>query len=264
MRNLIRILFCVCMSAAGLAHAAIDLPDLPNLAGVGVGVTTQCTGCKDTLVGVMPALEYHSEHYTLEWYGPVAQLDLGAPGSSFRWGPVLGIRLGRSDLDDPVLDALPGIHNTMEGGAFVGYEYLHAGGVPYRVRLYTYVMTNAGQEYTGARGSVYGSVWLPASPRILLGAGLGYGWGSHSFMNTYYGVSSAGAAASGLPAFDAHGGSQQVYGWLGAVVRVAPKWFVGVGVIEQRLIAAAADTPIVTQRGTPNQLTYGAGVGYSF
>ncbi len=160
-----RILLCLLLAVTGLSHAAIDLPALPNLVGVGVGVTTQCTGCKDTLIGVMPALEYHSSNYTLEWYGPLAQLDLGQAGSSFRWGPVVGLRLGRSNLDDPVLDALPGIHNTMEVGGFVGYEYLHVGGVPYRVRLYTYVMTNAGQEYTGARGSIYGSVWVPPHPK---------------------------------------------------------------------------------------------------
>ena len=243
---------------------AFDLPQMPNMVGVGVGVTTQCTGCKDTIVGVVPAVEYQSEYGQLEWYGPAAQFDMAASDSSFRWGPVIGIRLGRNHLDDPVLDALPSIKTTMEAGGFIGYQYSHPGSVPYRLRLYSYVMTNAGQVYGGTRGSVFGSAWVPVSERSLLGAGGGYSWASKSFMNTYYGVTDAGSAASGLPAFTAHGGSQQVYTWVAAVMRFSPQWFGGVGVINQHLIGSAADTPIVTQRGQQNQVTYGAGLGYAW
>ncbi|MDR3428944.1 MULTISPECIES: MipA/OmpV family protein [Silvimonas] len=241
---------------------AIDLPPAPNLFGIGVGVTTQCSGCKDTYVGAVPGLNYRGDGWLVEWYGPYAQFDLGKTGSGFRWGPALNVKLGRSDLDDPVLRRLPDIDTTLEVGGFVGYQYLSGGDIPYRFRLYANILTNGGQVYDGVRGAVQASIWAPASPQWLFGLGLGYGWASKSFMNTYYGVDEAASQASGLPVFSANSGNQQVYGWLGAIYFINKHWAVGTAVIDQRLIGSAADTPIVTQRGTANQLTYGVGLGY--
>ncbi|GGP24652.1 MipA/OmpV family protein [Silvimonas amylolytica] len=241
---------------------AFDLPQMPNMVGVGVGITTQCSGCKDTMVGAVPGVEYHGNGWLLEWYGPYAQIDFGEPGSHFRWGPALSVKLGRSDLDDPVLKRLPEINTTLEGGAFVGYELYQSGDIPYRVRLYANVLTNAGQVYDGVRGAFFSSVWVPASQRLLLGGGAGYAWASQSFMNTYYGIDEAASQASGLPMFTAHRGNQQVYGWLGGIYKIDNHWAVGAAVIDQYLIGSAGNSPIVTERGTASQLTYGVGVGY--
>lgn len=255
-----------CLGAALLLLAArasaFDLPQMPNMIGVGVGSTTQCSGCSDTMIGAVPGVEYHGQGWLLEWYGPYAQIDLGEPGSHFRWGPALSVKLGRSDLDDPVLKRLPEISTTLEGGAFVGYEYYHSGDIPYRMRLYANVLTNAGSVYDGVRGGLFASVWLPTSERLLLGGGAGYAWASQSFMNTYYGVDAGGAQASGLPMFTAHGGNQQVYGWLGGIYKLDQHWAVGAAVIDQYLIGSAGDSPIITERGKASQLTWGFGVGY--
>jgi outer membrane protein len=47
------------------------------------------------------------------------------------------------------------------------------------------------------------------------------------------------------------------------IVRVSERWFVGTGAFYQRLTGDGADSPIVTERGSPNQWTAGVGIGYA-
>jgi outer membrane protein len=55
---------------------------------------------------------------------------------------------------------------------------------------------------------------------------------------------------------------RQVYAWPAVIVRLSARWFAGTGAFYQRLTGDAADSPIVTERGSPNQWT-GVGVGYA-
>ncbi|KAF0815276.1 hypothetical protein IGB42_00357 [Andreprevotia sp. IGB-42] len=251
-----------CAGSLSAAFSQVDLPQLPNLVGAAVGVTTECSGCKDTMVGVVPGVRYVTESGRLiEWYGPYAQYNFGGL-QGLQWGPAVNLKLGRSDLSDSVLNALPEIDTTIEFGGYVGYQYINAGEVPYTWRVGANVLTNAGSVYDGARLNVSTTGWLPLSRRFLIGAGTGFSWASRDFMNTYYGIDAAGAKASGLPGFAASGGAHQVIGWLGAIYQLHPNWYAGAGVFDQYLMGSAANTPIVTQRGTRNQLTYGVGLGY--
>lgn len=145
----------------------------PNFFGVGVGSTTEYAGGNERIVGALPGLRYTTASgHLLEWYGPYAQFNLGV-GSEVQWGPALSLRLGRHDVDDPVVARIHTIATTVEGGGFVGYEYVHVGNVPYRIRGGLTVTTDAGQVFTGSQVSINGTAWLPLSPRIFAGAGLG-------------------------------------------------------------------------------------------
>jgi outer membrane protein len=253
-------------SATHVAWATgIDLPNsLPNMIGGGVGSTTDYAGGKDRMVGVVPGLRYvTSGGHLLEWYGPYAQFDFGGV-TGFQWGPAVALRLGRKHVDDPVVSQIHEVDTTVEGGGYVGYEYEHAGSFPYRLRGSVTVLTNAGAVYTGARVSVNGSAWAPVSPRVFLGAGLGAGWVSQGFNQTYYGVTAEDAGRSGLPAFSPSGGLEQITSWGAAIYQFNRNWFGGAMIYYQRLTGSAADSPIVTQRGTRNQITYGVGVAYAF
>lgn len=86
-------------------------------------------------------------------------------------------------------------------GGYFGYEYIHAGGIPFRLRGSINVMTNAGIVYGGPRVMANGSLWVPVHHRVLLGLGLGLTWTSGSFNRTYYGVTPEDSAASGLPVY---------------------------------------------------------------
>ncbi|WP_328810215.1 MipA/OmpV family protein [Paraburkholderia metrosideri] len=69
---------------------------------------------------------------------------------------------------------------------------------------------------------------------------------------------------SGLPSYSPSSGVEQITSWLACVDQVNTHWYAGALIFCQRLTGPAADSPIVTQRGTRNQLTFGAGVGYAF
>lgn len=254
---------------AGASAAAIATPlslpgSLPNMAGLGIGSTTEFAGGKDRMVGVVPGLRYVTPGgRLLEWYGPYAQFNFGGL-TGFQWGPAVGLRLGRNDVDDPVVARLHEIDTTVEAGGFIGYEYVNAGPVPWRLRGGVNVMTNAGIVYGGARVNATGSLWVPLHPRLYAGAGLGATWVSGSFNHTYFGVTQADAGASGLPAYSPGGGLEQFTGWLALIWQLDKHWYGGAMVYGQRLAGAAADSPIVTQRGTRNQITYGVGIAYAW
>jgi outer membrane scaffolding protein for murein synthesis (MipA/OmpV family) len=255
----------LCANARTSMASAVDLPnELPSMAGLGVGSTTDYAGGKDRMIGVVPGLRYVTGGgRLLEWYGPYAQFNFGDL-TGFQWGPAGSLRLGRKDVDDPVVAQIHEVHTTVEGGGFVGYEYINTGGVPYRLRGSMSVVTNAGAIYTGARVSLNGSAWVPVHSRVFAGVGLGATWVSAGFNQTYFGVTQDDSARSGLPAFSPSGGLEQVTGWLAAIYRIDPHWFAGAMIYYQRISGSAADSPIVTQRGNRNQITYGAGVAYAF
>ncbi|CAG2138909.1 hypothetical protein LMG26411_01641 [Cupriavidus numazuensis] len=253
------------LAAASSVASPVDLPgELPNMAGLGIGTTTEYAGGKDRMVGVVPGLRYVTPGGRLiEWYGPYAQFNFGGL-TGFQWGPAASLRLGRSGVDDPVVSRIHDIDTTVEAGGWIGYEYLHEGSIPFRLRGGINVMTNAGIVYGGARVTANASAWVPVHRRVYAGLGLGATWVSDSFNRTYFGVTQADSAASGLPVYNPGGGLEQYTGWLALLYRIDKNWYAGAMVYAQRLAGDAADSPIVTQRGTRNQITYGIGLGYAW
>ncbi|WP_432258625.1 MipA/OmpV family protein [Cupriavidus sp. TMH.W2] len=257
------------LSLAGATAAATATPlslpgSLPNMAGLGVGSTTEFAGGKDRMVGVVPGLRYVTPGgRLLEWYGPYAQFNFGGL-TGFQWGPAVGLRLGRNNVDDPVVSRVHEIDTTVEAGGFIGYEYLNEGRIPWRLRGGVNVMTNAGIVYGGTHIAATGSLWVPLHPRVYAGVGLGATWVSGSFNRTYFGVTPSDSAASGLPVYNPGGGLEQFTGWLALIYQFDKHWYGGAMVYGQRLAGDAADSPIVTQRGTRNQITYGVGIGYAW
>ncbi len=252
-------------AATAVPAAPLSLPgSLPNMAGLGIGSTTEFAGGKDRMIGVVPGLRYVTPGgRLLEWYGPYAQFNLGGL-TGFQWGPAVGLRLGRNNVDDPVVSRLHEIDTTVEAGGFIGYEYLNEGRVPWRLRGGVNVMTNAGIVYGGTHIAATGSLWVPMHPRVYAGVGLGATWVSGSFNRTYFGVTPSDSAASGLPGYNPGGGLEQFTGWLALLYQFDKHWYGGAMVYGQRLTGDAADSPIVTQRGTRNQVTYGVGIGYAW
>ena len=83
-------------------------------------------------------------------------------------------------------------------------------------------------------------------------------------MSTFFGVRSRDSAQSGLAAFDADAGFRDVRLTLGVVVPITEHWLVGAGVMFMRLVGDAADSPIVDDAGSPNQISGGLGAAYAW
>lgn len=93
-------------------------------------------------------------------------------------------------------------------------------------------------------------------------------------VSPYYSITPAQAAATAtlvpvtglaaLPAYNASGGLYSYGAGTQLLYRFNPQWETHAFIEYQRLTGSVADSPIVTDRGSANQFTYGIGASYSF
>jgi outer membrane protein len=238
---------------------------IPNFVGIGVGSTSQFAGSKQTVVGVVPGARYQFEgsQRFIEWYGPLADANV-LDSKSWQFGPALNLRFGRSDVDDEVVAKLPDIDMTIEGGLALSYTYIDPGSIPYRLRVGAVALVDLGNKFSGFDDTFYASLWVPLSRSVIAGFGVGTSWASASYHQTYFGITPAGSTASGLPVYTPGSGIRQWYAWPAVVVPLTPNWILGAAAFYQRLTGDAAASPIVRERGDPNQWTVGLGLGYAW
>lgn len=245
------------------ASAMMTMDVLPNLIGGGIGATTAYSGADEYIGGVIPGGRYQfkdSNRY-IEWYGPMGDMNL-LDSPTWQLGPALGLRLGRTNVKDDVVARLPEVDTTVEGGLMASWTRTNTDGVPWRMRVGVTAMTDLGNTYDGLNASAFASFWLPLSQRVFVGLGGGASFASTSYNQAFYGVTAAGSAASGLPAYAPGGGLRQWYAWPAVIFQLSGPWFAGAALFYQRISGDPADSPIVSQRGDRNQLTAGIGIGY--
>ncbi len=259
---------CGLVLAGTLFHSScfamgLSLDDVvPNFFGIGAGSTPEWNGADDAMVGAVPGARYSfGKGKFVEWYGPYLGANV-VEESNWEAGPVLNVRLGRSDVTDPVVSSLPDIGLGLEAGGYVGWHHMNVHGVPYRFRTGLMAVHAVIGQTEGANVTPYVSLWVPLSAKLFVGLGGGATWADGAFMQQFYGVSEASASVSGLPAFQAGSGWRQTYLWPAIMWRVSPQWMVGAGVYYQYLLGDAADSPIVAERGDRQQLSGGLGIGY--
>lgn len=258
-------LFFAAVAAPAAAAPGMGSDLVPNMAGLGIGTTPQFSGSRDDVAGAAPGVRYQfkdSERF-IEWYGTLGDMNV-LESRTWQFGPALNVRLGRSDVDDPVVAQLPEVDVTLEAGLMLSYTYTDRGAIPFRVRVGAVALFDLGNAFDGFDTTGFASLWVPLSPTVFVGVGGGATWSSASYHQTYYGVTADGAMGSGLPVYTPDSGVRQWYAWPAVVVRVAPQWFVGAGAFYQRLTGDAAASPIVTQRGDRNQWTVGLGAAYAW
>lgn len=151
-------------------------------------------------------------------------------------------------------DAIPGLDDipwSVEAGLGVGYEQRNWRAFA-DVR-YGFVGHNAWVGELGADAIAYpiDGLTLTAGPRFQFGA--------DNFAQTYFGVSPAESAASGLATFDASGGLLATGLEIGARYLFNERWGVEGAIGYDRLMNDAADSPITAQ-GSPDQYTARIGI----
>ena len=244
--------------------AGIQVDVIPNFVGAGLGSTTEWMGSKERIWAIVPGGRVQLEQNRfIEVYGPIVDVNL-IDSPNWEFGPIVSYRFGRSDVEDPVVNLLPPIEGGLEAGVFAGWHFVRTEGMPYRVRLGISETTSVSGGTLGSHVTPYASVWFPLSTRLFIGVGGGLTWSSEEFMQQRFGVSPEASAASGLPAYSASGGVRQYYLWPALIYRVSKQWYAGAGAFYQRITGDGEGSPIVAQRGDPNQLSAGIGVGYSW
>lgn len=195
--------------------------------------------------------------------------ELGAPDDNidysliewkgFELGPVASLRGDRSTSDDSALVGLHEIDWSVDAGIFVQYWL-----VPETFRLRFEGRQALHNDY-GFVADFAADYFQPLGSKVLLSAGPRLSLADSTYMQNNFSVTPAEAAANGsLPAFDAGGGLKSV----GLVVSATYKFTdtVSLQLYDKydRLVGDAADSPIVTDIGSPNQNTIGIVLSRSF
>jgi MipA family protein len=175
----------------------------------------------------------------------------------FKAGPVAQVELGRHVKHNPSLEGLGNVGATAEIGGFVEYwptQWLRA-------------RAEVRQGIGGHHGIVSDETLdfvVPVSPQWVVSGGPRMTIATKEANSPYFGVNDVQSMMSGLPTFDVGGGVRSV--GLGTQARYQwnAKWASHAFVEYSRLTGDVADSPIVTQRGSPDQAMFGFGTTYSF
>lgn len=171
---------------------------------------------------------------------------------SFNFSTKVGYDLGRKEDDSDHLEGL----GDIDAGAVVGGKLAYELGP---VELYTsFDKTIGGSD--GLVGTVGANI-SHSYNQFLFSAGASATWADANHMDSYFGVTAAQSARSGLAAYDAGAGFKRV-DFEASVTYVTQKnWLVQGQVGIGYLVGDAADSPIVQDAFQPSAMLV---VGYKF
>lgn len=210
-----------------------------------------------------PVFSVRKEGTPPEYFGPrdsfgFSILDIG----QFKMGPAVQLVWQRRASSDPALNGLGDVGFTAQAGGFAEYWPVQW------LRLRSEVRQGFGGE-TGVTGDLFLDAIVPAG-QFRFSAGPRLTAQSTAALSPYFGITPAQSAAStvsGLPALPVYHAEGGVYSYgAGSQLEyfVNPHWATYGYVEYERLTGSAADSPLVTQRGSPNQFTFAMGARYSF
>ncbi len=210
-----------------------------------------------------PVFSVRKEGTPPEYFGPrdsfgFSILDIG----QFKMGPAVQLVWQRRASSDPALNGLGDVGFTAQAGGFAEYWPVQW------LRLRSEVRQGFGGE-TGVTGDLFVDAIVPAG-QFRFSAGPRLTAQSTAALSPYFGITPAQSAAStvaGLPALPVYHAAGGVYSYgAGSQLEyfVNPQWATYGYVEYERLTGSAADSPLVTQRGSPNQFTFAMGARYSF
>lgn len=177
--------------------------------------------------------------------------------SGFRVGPVARFRAGRYTGDDRRLIGLDDVRWAIEPGLFA--EFYPVDGI--RVRAEVRRGFNGHEGVVGTLGvdgiARAGAFTFSGGPRLE--------FGDTTFARDVFGVTPREAAWNGLVTpYRPTGGFTAVGAAAAVTYAFSPSWSTTVFGGYKRLVGPAADSPVTRRFGSPNQLTAGVSLAYSF
>jgi len=190
--------------------------------------------------------------------GPRDGISVGViDGNNFQIGPVGVLRLPRREGMDYSLHGLGNVPWAVELGIFGEYWWM------------PWLRTRAElrQGFNGHHGvvsDVFTDAVVPVGPQWTFSGGPRITFASTAATSPYFSIDPSQSAASGLPVYDAKGGVRSVGAGTQARYLWSPQLATHAFIEYERLTGDTAASPLVTQRGSPNQLTIGFGATRSF
>lgn len=239
----------------------------PDFIALGVGFTNDYLGSDEFQPIPFGGAKIAAPGADIYWRGLGLRADFLSPATEGRFigGVEARYQFGRDDgVDSAAVAALPEVSETIEVGGFFGYRIV---GVASRRDTLTFgvdSLFDIGDVHNGftIRPNISYATALGRRTRATLSVSAEYG--DEDFMETYFGVTPDGAALSGLDPFTPEEGFYQIGTAAGVNYSLTEKWGVFGLISYRRLIADAADSPIVDAEGDPNQFLGGLSLSYQF
>ena len=180
-------------------------------------------------------------------------------------GPVANLTFGRrADAKPLAVRALGRIKDAYEVGAFAAIttRSLLRGGD--EVRLRGQATRDVSDVHDGWTYEAALGYRMPVSRRFFVATETSLRFADDDYAATYFSVTPAGAAASGLRVDTARGGLKDIGTSLTAVYALSPQWsLIGFGGY-RRLVGDFKDSPVVRDAGRADQFSGGIAIGFRF
>ncbi len=250
-------------------QAAIDLlpQEISNIRlGLGPSLSPYYEGDDKYKTSIIPAIslryqdlvEVNNNEVRLIAFNRLFNADSGnVAGGNLRVGPTVSIDFGRDEDTSPDLTGLGDVGTSLELGAFVSYTQG-------RMRLRARARHDIIDGHGGGTLRLDAAYTVFQAAPVALGVNVTSTWATGSYMRSYFGVSPGQAAASGLPVYAPGSGFKDVGAEINANYVFASQWALVTTAGYKRLIGGAADSPLVRQRGSANQLAFQTFLVYSF
>ena len=255
------------LSAPSLAQmaegsAAADRP--VNFISLGAAYLPDYAGSDAYRVIPVGALRYEAGDVVVRSEGPGLAVDLfqSGPLTAGVYGRWSG---GRNDVEDAVVSLLPEVDSSIIAGGFANLQLAQNVITGFdRISISGRVGADLLGEFDGLAWSAsasYATALSQTSFFVLSASVSGY---SDDYADTLFSVDAAGATASGLPAFNAEGGMQDIGVTALVDYGIGGNWSLTTVLSVSQLQGDFADSPIVAIRGDETQTLAGVALGRRF
>ncbi len=248
------------LASAGEAARADELT-----VGLGAATVPDTPGADSNKVIPFGNFFYESDTIRVRTSGLGLQADV-VPSKGLDAGPVIRFDLGRDDdVRDPVVRLLPKVGTAVELGGFMGTGIPITSARRGPPTLITFNLTgthDVASGHGGTRMRAATGIFHPLKKGGSAIVQLGAGWTSAAYNRAYFGVTPAGALASGLAAYQPGSGISDAGVTSILTLPVSGRWSLSGIASYSRLLGPAARSPIVTQRGSRNQIFAGTTLNY--
>lgn len=185
--------------------------------------------------------------------------------ATWELGPVASITFGRDeDVDSAAVARMAELDDAVELGGFIARNWSDLALAGDSLRLELRATSDASDVHGGWQSSLLAGYSAPTGNRLRLGYEASLTFVSDDYAQTYFSVNAADAAASGLGLFEADGGLKDAGISANATYALNETWSLTGFAGYRRLLGDAADSPVVDLEGSPDQLSAGIGLGFSF
>lgn len=268
---------------AGLAVAIIGAILMPHAAQASENETKAPTNAISGEVGggIAIAPDYMgSDDYrviplavgTLDWEGRSLTFDGTAlsadllSSETLELGPVVNWTFKRDPkrIDSAAVKALGRIDDAFEVGGQAAVSFAGPLGNGDRLRFSLAAMRDVSDVHDGWLGDATIRWTIPVTGKLGASLEAAASYADAAYARTYFGVTDAGALASGLAAFRPDGGLKDVGATAGLRYAVTDRWAIVAEAGYRRLLGDFADSPIVRSEGSADQFYAGVGVVIGF